>query len=153
MNMLKLTFDCFIQILQPSMFDYENKLNLLLSILLLLALLFYCLCYYPLVYSFNSHRVSSILLTKSHYGLSSFYFECTFVVSRNLIRSLIHSLFIRNYSLQIILLSSIDVIVLILGIVMFERFKYRIIGVLCLLYSFIFLGFDAFFAILDHSSS
>lgn len=147
MNMLKLTFDCFIQILHPSYFTFYNKLNFIVTLILLLMLLLYSLCFYPLIYALSSNSSSEILLTKTRFGLSSFYFQCLFFVLRNFIRSFIHGFFIQYYSVQIVLLTAADFISFIFGIVMFKCFEYKIIGLLSVFYSFVFIMFDLFFAV------
>jgi hypothetical protein len=145
--MLKLTFNCFNQILLPSYFTFLDKINLFVMVGFLLILLMYCFCYYPLVYSFNHKLSSQTLLTKTKFSLPSFYFESIYIVFRNFVRSAIHSLLISNYELQISLLSILDIFFLILSIKMWKCFINKVVLMLCVTYSFAFLCFDMFFVI------
>lgn len=106
--MLKLTFDCFIQMLSMFQFDFIDRLNLVATIILLLCLVIYCFSFYPMIFSLEKKKSSSNLLTTTKYGFKSFYFESIYFVFRNFIRGFIHSFFIGNYSSQIALLFVTD---------------------------------------------
>lgn len=74
------------------------------------------------------------------------------MISRNFIRSLIHSCFISNYGLQISLLSAADIFFLFFSLKHFSCFRSRVIGLMCVLYSFIFVCFDLFFCLRNNTS-
>lgn len=52
MNMLKLTFNCFIQVLLPSNTSFFDKFNIVVTFSFLFILFQYCLCFYALTYQF-----------------------------------------------------------------------------------------------------
>lgn len=146
--MLKLTFDCFLQLLHPSSFQFIDKLNFIFALTILFILLTYCICLYPLVFESEKETYAETLLTKSTYELRSFYFESVFIVSRNFVRSVFHSFFIKNYKVQICLLSFSDFLFFCFGIKMRKQFSNKVIAILTLTYSFAFFAFDTYFAIL-----
>lgn len=149
--MLKLTFNCFTQLIQPSNFEFVDKPNTLTTLLFLYMLMLYCLCFYPLIHKFVNFHGSRILLTRTHFRPSSFYFECLSIVFRNFVRSFFHSFFIMNYSSQIIALTVTDVLFLFLAIKMFRLFKYKILAIWSLSYSFVFVVLDLYFALLENT--
>lgn len=148
--MLKLTFNCFIQLLLPSHFSTFDKLNLIVTLTFLLLLLLYCLCYYPLIFTYFREADSEVLLVKSKFMFRSFYFECVCIVFRNFIRSLVHSLFISCYSIQISLLAFIDFVFLVATIKLWCCFENRVIALLSILYLFTFFLFDLFFSLKEN---
>lgn len=128
-----------------------DKINLLFTFATLWMLLSYCLCFYPLVYHFVRDHGARILLNRSSFMASSFFFECFSIVFRNFTRSFIHSYFIENYSIQISLLTVIDAFFLLFVIKMFRFFKYQIVGIVCILYLFVFMIFDLYFTLMINS--
>lgn len=146
-NMLNLTFNIFLQFLLPSSFSFSDKLNLMVAVFCLFFLLAYCCCFYFYVFTFERQRHSEILLSKTKYRLRSFMFETIFIVSRNFIRGIIHAFFIRDYKLQISLLSASDLIFLVFAIKMWRCFEYKAIAVLSILYTICLLTFDSFFCL------
>lgn len=143
--MLKLSFDCFIQLLSLSNYDLVDKFNLLFTLTCLFLLILYFSCFYPLVYRFNSKKSASNLLINTKYSLQGFFLCSVYYVFRNFFRAFIHAFLIRNYELQMILLLLSDIVFVFLSFKMYNYFELRSIGILSLMYSIIFMLFDLFF--------
>lgn len=146
-NMIKLSFNCFLQFHLLASFTSKDKINLLLNILCLFLLLLYCLCFYFLIYKYERKHYARYLLTKTKFGFKSFIFESSAIVSRNFIRAFIHASLIGHHRIQISLLTLTDFIYLVLNLLMYNRFDKKIIGVLSIIYSFVLFLFDLFFCI------
>lgn len=145
--MLKLTFDCSIQLLMASHFQFRDKLNNLTTYLCFYALLMYCLVFYALVYRFTSQSESSNILAKSNCRLQGFLYEGVAFVGRNFIRAFVHGFFIGDHPTQMILLAGLDILFCVLVVRMWAVYEYRIVAGLSLAYYLVLLIFDLFFAI------
>lgn len=146
-NMIKLSFNCFLQLLSSGLVQKQDKLNVMIAYSFLLALILYSLSFYPLIYARQTKRCSSILLIKYKCRLGGFYIESLNSVCRNLMKGFVHSFFIANYPLQISLLAGLDLIFFFISIRTFKYFRYKVIGVLCVLYYFFFFVFDLYFCL------
>jgi len=59
-NMVGLSFRAFLQLSSPygSLFRFENKINMVITVLILFVLVFYCFGFYFIVYRYCSRKQS-----------------------------------------------------------------------------------------------
>lgn len=147
MNLTKLSFNCFVQLLLPSFFFFEDKINLFVSLLFLFIIIIYSHFFYLYIFENEKVKYSGVLLSKTTPKFKSFWFESLFVLVRNLLRGFIHAFLINNYQVQIFLLSLSDAFFLVLAIRMFNCFEFKTIGVMSVCYCLCLLLFDLLFCL------
>ena len=107
-NIMKLTFDCFIQIQLLCHFSFPNKVNSAACTAVVFVFVFYCFAVYPLCFRYCKKKHSEIFLVRTQRRLSSFFVEPLCSVARNFFRAAVQALLLQHYSAQILALAIID---------------------------------------------
>jgi hypothetical protein len=108
-NLVTIIFQGSIQLIVSSFLNFDNKLNFFVCIVFLFAAIFYSFTFYPLIYSYSNKGPASLILTYSLYEMKSYIFEPLTFLLRNVMRTMIQSLF-QYYQLQINALIISDII-------------------------------------------
>lgn len=142
-----LTFECGVQMLVLNSYTFFNKLNIVMTILALFAILFYVTSFYPLIFRYQKQNSAKTILNHSFYTYESFMLESFCYLLRNYIRSLIQGTLLLWYSTQLILLCFSNLICIGFCIYFRKLFLSRFAFLFTLLYHIILLTMDTCFLV------
>lgn len=141
-NLLRISFHVFRQMVQPYSFNFENKVNLVIAVMVGFVVMIFSIGSYLLIYRYCRQKVSEILLSFSDFAIGSFILEMIIMLMRNSIRGFIHSYFIANYPVQILSLIAFDFALLLLFPIFKQHCHNCLTFLTYFLYAFVFLIFD-----------
>lgn len=173
-NITQLAFMCFLQLKLQGSWGFRNKANFSAMYTVLFVLVAYCVVFYSYVYNLGwrsgslskkkksaasseakysilrKNNFQSILLTRSDPTICSvrpYVYESICIHSRNFLRSLVHALFLANYSVQIGSLFLTDVLSILVAVKFRKCHVHSSVFALILGYYIVFALFDGFFCV------
>ena len=145
--MRTISFYSFSQLLTTTSYEFVDKLNLIITIILLAFFFLYALAFYMLIFKYEKRRNSSELLEIKKYTIQAYAVHASFNCVRGFFQGLIHATFTINNDFQIALLISIDLLFLFLVCKFRKHFNNRIHFILTLVYCATFLFFNVLLGI------
>ena len=142
-NVMRASFNCALQFLFFFSFDLMSKLNLLLSMTMLLIVLTFSTVFYVMVFAFEKQKSAEILLAHSQYTAFSFIFEPLCFLFRSCVRGFLQGILVESYEHQIIALTVTDALFVCLVFCFRKCFFSRALFVVILLYNIAFFCLDA----------
>lgn len=141
-NLIRLTFNSFLQLYVSGSYHFGNKVNLILTVFTLFIVFLYSTAFYILLYRYLKKKSES-LLAFTNFSLRSFILEMVLITWRNLLKGFIHSFLIEFHKEQLISLICVDNFLLI--VILFNRnsFLQRTMFLICICYSAMFIIFDS----------
>ena len=140
--MRTISFYSFSQLLTATSYEFVDKLNLIITIILLAFFFLYALAFYMLIFKYEKRRNSSELLEIKKYTIQAYAVHASFNCVRGFFQGFIHATFTINNDYQIVLLITIDLLFIFFVCKFRKHFNNRIHFILTLVYCIVFLIFN-----------
>lgn len=151
-NLMRLSFNCFLQFLIASSFQPLNKVNMLICMAFLFIIIIYTFTFYPLIYFYEGKKSAETLLVYSNYSLQSYQFESFCILLRTMVRGSIQALLIQDYSSQITSLAASNLFFVLISVYFRKEFLNKFTFICLFLYNCSFLSMDLILVLLHRKS-
>lgn len=123
-NLVYFVFVCFSQLQEAFDFSLADKISLIFTILFFFALTLFTFCFYLMLFRYLDERdrfFSEYTCKES----ASFWYR-TFSLCRNFLRATIFCFFHNHYSIQLLMLSAVEVVMILISVALQSSSKFFI---------------------------
>lgn len=144
LNISSMIFYATVQFNSLFLFNAQDKLNGVCSILIFFVALFYTFCFYPMIYRYKTKKNCEDLLNLTNYQFASFYAESNLTCTRALFHAMVHANLLIENVFALGGLIFVDLVCLIFTLKFGKFFINKGLYICTVAYLLVFVGMDCF---------